>query len=773
MSLQIICISNRVQKVCIVLNFILPGQKREREWLGVLRSNTFQLHIICIRRCRVARKILFPLPMQTSSKAMASLFLSAIIFLQVLQIPAAKCESIFMSMRQFDHELRTTSSAGRIFFQLPASPQINLEYFELFLDALFVTNPSANVYFVMEPSKTPALSLMNKYVRRGFYLRGVSTSFRHSKALGRWTTPGNLRFLSRVFRKSSTLIDSYVSQYLAFALIFRYGGAYMDLGTIPLQQLPDKEFLGVEKAIDFDFLPKDGPKKNDNFSIIDTQYIHCSIFRFHESSPLAGKILEESFPNEKRFRCADCDEDDGSLRRIRWTDTIARYAGSVTVYKSRRLDLLSALAPANATKTDAIEAPILLFHALRRHSMSLQLYEGLLKGIRVEARSVMYFLRRFLSLAAEEDVEKCSFGGESVFVVKSNGTKFINSNMVFLRDCPALASNVDVHLNVKQGTLRNGQNSGRSLFFPGLSTLARVNQVLSSTSYDIPEDVRKINDTLQVQIVVAGKTVASESRDMLVLNRMVTLVTHTNGREQHVQRLWKSLQEHFPGTPMLATDDTINFHEGENRTRDSLGPGMEWVAVPLDAGLSAARNAMLQAAKTPFVQLLDDDFRVGPRSHLDILLSALWQSKDDIAGAVIPADTKNFGHFRGLMSTDGDELRLERGDRGGAWGGCLRVDFVPNVFMGRKESLRKITWDPQLKLGEHEDFFLRAKKQGLKVMSCDHVEVLHEQERWWVEGGMDPEYNLRRHRVFAFFRIALQKHKLKRLRSFGTVMATI
>jgi hypothetical protein len=47
---------------------------------------------------------------------------------------------------------------------------------------------------------------------------------------------------------------------------------------------------------------------------------------------------------------------------------------------------------------------------------------------------------------------------------------------------------------------------------------------------------------------------------------------------------------------------------------------------------------------------------------------------------------------------------------------CPRVDIVPNVLLARKTSLLGAhQWDQQLKVGEHEDFFLRAKKSGLVV----------------------------------------------------------
>ena len=95
--------------------------------------------------------------------------------------------------------------------------------------------------------------------------------------------------------------------------------------------------------------------------------------------------------------------------------------------------------------------------------------------------------------------------------------------------------------------------------------------------------------------------------------------------------------------------------------------------------------------------------------------------------------------------------------------------------MARRSSLGRVKWDEELKLGEHENFFLRAKKAGLRVLSCDHAEVIHHQQKWWA--GSPPEgeeeYVAKRKRVYNYFKIALKKAGLKRLVSFGTVMASI
>ncbi len=59
-----------------------------------------------------------------------------------------------------------------------------------------------------------------------------------------------------------------------------------------------------------------------------------------------------------------------------------------------------------------------------------------------------------------------------------------------------------------------------------------------------------------------------------------------------------------------------------------------------------------------------------------------------------------------------DALTIKSGSYG--WShGCQVVDIVPNLFLARTSSLLKVRWDGRLKLGEHEEFFLRVKKVRL------------------------------------------------------------
>ena len=113
-------------------------------------------------------------------------------------------------------------------------------------------------------------------------------------------------------------------------------------------------------------------------------------------------------------------------------------------------------------------------------------------------------------------------------------------------------------------------------------------------------------------------------------------------------------------------------------------------------------------------------------------------------------------------SADGAELQLRRGSHGGVSGFadvCSRHDIVLNFFVARADALRRVRWDAQLKLGEHQDFFLRARDAGLRVASCPTLAVaLH------VQDHSDSNYKRKRMREFLYLRRMLEKHNYRRMR---------
>ena len=77
----------------------------------------------------------------------------------------------------------------------------------------------------------------------------------------------------------------------------------------------------------------------------------------------------------------------------------------------------------------------------------------------------------------------------------------------------------------------------------------------------------------------------------------------------------------------------------------------------------------------------------------------------------------------------GGAFDLASGNRGGM--DCLTCDLVTNFFVAETSVLRAVRWTDSLKLGEHEDFFLRLKEAHPGgVAFCPSVVVEHHQASW-------------------------------------------
>ena len=254
--------------------------------------------------------------------------------------------------------------------------------------------------------------------------------------------------------------------------------------------------------------------------------------------------------------------------------------------------------------------------------------------------------------------------------------------------------------------------------------------------------------------------------------RLVTVMVKTTGRIAKVFELLQSLRVRYPTVSVVAADDGEHAGHSRNLARD---PHFAYLALPFDVGLSAGRNAMLDRVATPYVLTLDDDFTLDGASVIEALLHTVAAGHADLAAGRNPVDEDRYGfEFSGLLEVNSTTLALVPGHRGRIGTGsscCRRVDIVPNLFLARTARLRTLRWDPALKLGEHEDFFLRAQRAGWIVAACPAVAFVHGgSQSWFTLTETSSAYDRMRSRIHQFWELALRKHGLTRLVSFGTVV---
>ena len=239
------------------------------------------------------------------------------------------------------------------------------------------------------------------------------------------------------------------------------------------------------------------------------------------------------------------------------------------------------------------------------------------------------------------------------------------------------------------------------------------------------------------------------------LQKEVSLLIKTHERPGSLDLLVNSIRQYYPTINVLIGDDS------KKPTYTTKQNNIKYFPLEYDFGLSASRNYLVEQSTTPYVMSLDDDFVFTNATKIEKLYQFLLNHGEfDLASGSLYTDTNSeLYDYAGLINIEGDNFKLVRGDRGiiiDSDNHCKLVDIVANFFMAKRDKLNQVKWDPILKLGEHQDFFLRAKQESMKVAACgDLVTVFHKQDH------SNPEYKQKRGREVPFIRKFLKKHNLK------------
>jgi hypothetical protein len=194
--------------------------------------------------------------------------------------------------------------------------------------------------------------------------------------------------------------------------------------------------------------------------------------------------------------------------------------------------------------------------------------------------------------------------------------------------------------------------------------------------------------------------------------------------------------------------------------------GAQYLRLPLDCGLSAGRNALVQAAVTDYVVLADDDFEFIGDTKLEVLRYCIQEYALDLVGANliwVAPDKVRMQRHAGLTRIDPNKVyHCEQGKYGdwhfefeGERQICEQVDIVLNFFLARRLPLLDVPWNENLKFCEHHDFFLDAKGK-LRIGHCPYVMALH-------RVAVNPQYAVFRNRMCQYQHQFMQQRGLTAL----------
>jgi glycosyltransferase involved in cell wall biosynthesis len=229
----------------------------------------------------------------------------------------------------------------------------------------------------------------------------------------------------------------------------------------------------------------------------------------------------------------------------------------------------------------------------------------------------------------------------------------------------------------------------------------------------------------------------------------LTIVIKTFERPECLRRLLASVRCYYPSVPVVVVDDSqapVPDREFDLNTR--------YIHTEFDIGASEGRNRGVAIAETEYVFVLDDDHIFVEETRLDRLQATLSQGEFDIVGTrVIQCGIQDRNReYVGIFDPDEKDLILRIGENRGTRSGMQVYDLCQAVFMARSDFLRENRWAPELKLGEHWEFFYRIfQKRAGSVTVTEDVAIEHHSVR-------PAEYERYRRRSKYYLSLAAKMH---------------
>jgi GT2 family glycosyltransferase len=237
----------------------------------------------------------------------------------------------------------------------------------------------------------------------------------------------------------------------------------------------------------------------------------------------------------------------------------------------------------------------------------------------------------------------------------------------------------------------------------------------------------------------------------------VTAIIKTFERPRSLDRLVRSVRRHSPQLRMIVGDDSVTAYPRAD---------VDYVRLPVDVGLAAGRNALLELVDTPYFLVLDDDIAFTAGTRIERLVQTLERHDAAVvSGDLIDCERKfplwtrrRRQVYHGVIRREGDSLQLIPG-HDSIVGEAYQCDLTPQFFLARTEMIRDLGgWFAPLKMDAHQELFLRLKEQRLRVLHRTDVWAEHWQEEPLVYAAF---------RARDYAPIMASRHGLRRITDFA------
>jgi GT2 family glycosyltransferase len=213
------------------------------------------------------------------------------------------------------------------------------------------------------------------------------------------------------------------------------------------------------------------------------------------------------------------------------------------------------------------------------------------------------------------------------------------------------------------------------------------------------------------------------------MNKIAVIYT-TFLRDILFLRTFKSISLYWAGPLFIGDQGREN---GFKYAPSAPRPGLTYLTLPFDCGVSYARNRLIELADQSgfeYIILSADsiEFTRDTVSNMDKGVQFL-DSHPEVG--ILGFDLNNRAPWEYFMDIQNSSFLLTKNPVIEADPGTglriKRCDICRQIFLAKTETILKVKWDEALKTGEHEDFFWRYKQAGYKVcftpdIACDYVD---------------------------------------------------
>lgn len=203
----------------------------------------------------------------------------------------------------------------------------------------------------------------------------------------------------------------------------------------------------------------------------------------------------------------------------------------------------------------------------------------------------------------------------------------------------------------------------------------------------------------------------------------VTFIYKSFERQKMAKRLYKCIQRYYPGAKVIIADDSSVPLELD-------GESLEIIHLEFNSGISAGLNKALAGVETPFVMRMDDDELLTPFSKIGQELEFLLNHDEvDLVGFGVMSTPKCEHPRKSSETYYAQDMRLAplalkiphmtRLDSS-----HIVLGKVANIFLARTDKIKAIGWDDNIRMIDHNEFFMRAAGNIVSVLNPDTI-VFH------------------------------------------------